>query len=158
MGKLLDIALRARPREPMRRLAEASVSVEAGIAGDARGRTRGRQLVVLGREGWEAACDALGERLPWTTRRANLLVEGVPLASTFGCRLRVGSVLLEITGECDPCHVMESARAGLRAALEPEWRAGVTCRVLEPGTLTPGAEVTLIHAPRGTGPASPPLR
>ncbi len=127
----------------MQELEIRAVSVEAGLEGDFRGRSRDRNVVVLSREGWETACAALGEALPWTTRRANLLVEGVELLHGQGRRLRVGEVLLEITDECAPCARMEEARAGLRAALAPDWRAGVTCRVVQGGWLRRGDAVAL---------------
>ncbi len=120
-----------------------AVSVEAGLDGDFRGRTRGRNVTVLSREGWEAACKALGDELAWTTRRANLLVEGVELPETTGARLAIGDVVLEVSGECAPCERMEEARPGLRDALSTEWRAGVECRVLSGGTVRRGDPVEL---------------
>ena len=127
----------------MRELPRATVSRETGVADDFRGGPGERQVTVLSREAWERACRAAGAELPWTTRRANLLVEGLELAETAGRRLVIGSVVLEVTGETDPCRRMDQQHAGLRTALEPEWRGGVTCRVLEPGPLAPGDEVLL---------------
>jgi MOSC domain-containing protein YiiM len=101
---------------------------------------------VLAEEAWRAACDAAGAELPWTTRRANLLVRGLDLAETIGRRLAVADVVLEITEETDPCQRMEDAHAGLRAALEPDWRGGVRCRVLTPGRIRAGDAVRLVDA------------
>lgn len=143
MGELLGIAIRSKSRAPMEELDSREVSSEAGLAGDFRGRAKGRNVTVLSREGWEAACADLGERLPWTTRRANLLVEGVDLAHSAGRQLRVGAVLLEITDECAPCQRMEDARSGLRAVLGRDWRAGVVCSVVEGGKLRVGDSVAL---------------
>jgi MOSC domain-containing protein YiiM len=85
----------------------------------------------------------LDAELPWTTRRANLLVEGIPLAHTEGRRLQIGGLLLEITGECDPCQRMDQAKPGLQDALTPDWRGGVLCRVLEGAEIKVGDAVSM---------------
>jgi MOSC domain-containing protein YiiM len=76
--------------------------------------------------------------LPWTDRRANLLIEGLQLEETTGRLLRVGDLLLEVTGETKPCDRMEEAAPGLRGALSSDWRGGVTCRVVEGGSISVG--------------------
>ena len=121
-------------------VSEAAVGVADGVAGDARGVRAGRQVTVVFREGWEAACRDLGVELPWTTRRANLLIEGVPVPRQ-GRRLVIGDAVLEVTQETQPCQVMEAAHRGLREALTPEWRGGVCCRVVQGGTIRIGDRV-----------------
>ena len=143
MGRLLEIATREKSRAPLDLRERAQVTAARGVDDDYRGGNTGRNVVVLGREGWEAACAALGRDVDWTVRRANLLVEGVALAETTGRRLRVGDVLLEITGECEPCARMEEAVSGLRVALASDWRAGVMCVVVEEGEIAAGDDVTL---------------
>ena len=85
--------------------------------------------------------------LPWTVRRANLLVESVRLPRAKGGILRIGAVVLEITGQTNPCHRMEEAQRGLLSALHPEWRGGVTCRVLKGGSVRTGDAVEVLVAP-----------
>lgn len=143
MGKLLNIAVRDASRAPMQSLQDAEITVSSGVAHDYRGTRENRQVTVLVREAWEAACADLGEDLPWTTRRANLLIEGVDLQESAGSHLCVGPVRLQITGETLPCSRMDEARQGLQAALAPAWRAGVTCRVLEGGTVRIGDPVRI---------------
>jgi len=140
---VLDLALRAKVREPMERRDAVRIDLDAGVSGDARGRTPRRQVVVVTREGWDAACRELGDVVPWTFRRGNVLVEGLALAGTTGRRLRLGGALLEITGECDPCENMDRQRQGLRRALVPDWRGGVMCRVLEAGPVRVGDAAVL---------------
>ena len=139
--RLLAIAVRHRSRGAMQELAEAEVTLDGGVADDFRGRTGRRQVTVLSLECWQAASREAGQpHLPWTTRRANLLVTGVDLAAAGV--LRIGEVELEVTGETAPCERMEEASPGLREALTPAWRGGVTCRVRQPGALRPGAPVS----------------
>ena len=137
-GKVLGVARRERTRGPMEQLQSAAVTVQAGVEGDLRGALKDRQVTVLAHESWQAACNDLGSELPWTTRRANVLVEGLTLAEQTGKTIRIGDVTLLITGETDPCVRMEEQAAGLRDALAPEWRGGVTCRVTAGGSIAVG--------------------
>ena len=52
-------------------------------------------------------------------------------------------VLVEITQECAPCERMEALHPGLRAALEPDWRAGARARVLRGGEVAVGDEIRI---------------
>ncbi len=140
MGHLLAIARAPVKRGALFPISEAVIGVRDGIAGDARGIRAGRQVTVVFREGWEAACRDLGVELPWTTRRANLLVEGVPVPRE-GRRLVIGAAVLEVTQETQPCQIMEAAHRGLRAALTPDWRGGVCCRVVQGGAIRIGDRV-----------------
>ena len=141
-GKLAGIAKAAQLRMPLEEMQSARVSVEAGIDGDIRGRKRDRQITVLFRESWDDACRELGVSLPWTTRRANLLVEGVAAPQMAGGKIRIGDVVLEIRMETDPCDLMERAHSGLKSALTPDWRGGVCCNVVTGGELRIGDSVS----------------
>lgn len=140
MGRLIGIARMVQKRAAPEVLEVAEIGLSDGIAGDVHGKSRRRQVTVLFREGWEAACAQLGAELPWTTRRANLLVEGVRVPPA-GARLSIGPVVLQVQFETDPCDIMERAHPGLRKALTPEWRGGVCCSVLVAGRVHPGDPV-----------------
>lgn len=101
MGQLLGIARAARKREPLVETDQADVTVELGLTGDARGNKPRRQVTLLFREGWESACRDVGAILPWTTRRANLLIEGVAIPPV-GSQVAIGDILLEVTDETEP--------------------------------------------------------
>jgi MOSC domain-containing protein YiiM len=138
MGRLAAIARKSSKGAPMEELSEARISEAAGLEGDARGQPGSRQITVVATGGWAAACADLGAEVPWTLRRANLLVEGVELPRTAGTWLNIGDVVLEVTGETTPCERMDQEHAGLRAALAPDWRAGCSCRVLSGGDVSVG--------------------
>jgi MOSC domain-containing protein YiiM len=138
-GRLLGIASRERPGDPLQTCDGIEIGPD-GLPGE-RKRSRKRQITVLAREDWEAACAEAGAALPWTTRRANLLVEGISLARSTGQKLRIGGALLQVTAETGPCAQMDAAHRGLRRALEPEWRGGVSCRVLEAAPIRSGDPV-----------------
>jgi len=140
MGRLIGIARAKEKLAPLEEMQTALVTIGDGIEGDARGRNTDRQVTILFREGWDAACAEVGARLPWTARRANLFVQDVPTPRT-GARLSIGDVVLQVTKETKPCHMMDMAHMGLRVALRPEWRGGVCCNVVQGGTIKLGDEV-----------------
>ena len=142
-GKLIAIARAAELRAPLQEVQSSNVTIEAGIDGDARGRKLNRQVTVLFRESWDDACRELGVTLPWTTRRANLLVAGVAAPQATGGKIQIGEVTLEVKQETDPCHLMEQAHVGLKSALTPEWRGGVCCKVLSGGRISVGDAVSI---------------
>ncbi|PTQ11652.1 MOSC domain-containing protein [Sphingomonas oleivorans] len=150
-GRLLGIARKARPRGDVETIDHATIGIDTGIAGDFRGTIRPgksgrRQITILSAEDWKVATAGLGLSLDWSVRRANLLVEGIALPRVPGARLRIGSAVLEITGECDPCSRMEEIATGLKAVLTPEWRGGRTARVIAGGNLCVGDEISIEEA------------
>lgn len=143
MAQLLGIAIKPERKGAMCLHEEAVLDPQQGLHGDCRGKPGKRQLTLMSLSDWQVACDELGVTLPWQTRRANLLVDQLPLYQATGRRIRLGEALLEITGETDPCERMEQAQAGLFQALLPDWRGGVTCRVLNGGVIRVGMAVIL---------------
>lgn len=147
MITLTGIARKPASRAPMQEMEQASIRTESGLDKDFRGKPGKRQLTVLSHEAWQQACDELGKQLPWTTRRANLLVKGIDFSpDDVGKVLSIGEVRLEITRETDPCKRMDEAQDGLKQALMPDWRGGVCCRVLHPGEIHLGDTVSLDEA------------
>jgi MOSC domain-containing protein YiiM len=142
-GRVVAIARKEKSRAPMEELGSASVTSEAGVDGDYRGNPDDRQVTVVTRESWQAACAELGKEIPWTTRRANIFIEGLRVEGKLGKTIRIGDLRLQITGETDPCSRMEEQVAGLRQALTPDWRGGVTCRVVNSGDIAVGDTVEL---------------
>src|SRR3569623_2054963 len=147
-GTLAGIARHARPKGPREVLGHTRVTVEAGIAGDFRGAvTPGgkgrRQITLMERRDWDAAMAELERDIPWQERRVNLLVEGIDLPQQPGVLLRIGDVVVKITGECDPCSRMETIAAGLKAALTPDWRGGALAQVISGGDIAVGDEIRI---------------
>ncbi len=149
MGRLLGIAVRSAPRAPMETQDKISISQQNGLQGDYRGRYGPRQITVLSQEAWQAACQEVQTDLSWTARRANLLISGIELERTTRQILQIGPVRLAITGETDPCERMDMQHLGLRQALVPAWRGGVTCFVMTPGEIQLGDEVQLLSSTDG---------
>lgn len=143
MAKLLGIAIKPQRLQPMHLLSIAELSIARGVVGDSRGKPGPRQVTLMSQTAWHAACKELGVLLPWTERRANLLVEDLPLYQSVGLQIVIGDTVLEITGETDPCSRMETAHPGLYEVLARDWRGGVCCRVLQGGQLALGMDVKM---------------
>ena len=142
MSRLKAIAIRNRSRIPMQPIDSAKITLANGILGDFRGPQTGRQITVLSEIAWQKACESLDLQLPWTTRRANLLVDGVEFSeSDIGKTIRIGEAELTITEETAPCSLMDQQHQGLRSALVPDWRGGVCCNVIKPGEIQIGDSV-----------------
>ena len=142
MSSVKAIAIRKRPRAQMQTVDNVQISVKNGIKGDFRGSQRGRQVTILSESAWQKTCHELDTELPWTIRRANLLVDGIEFDATWiGKTLHVGEAELVVTGETDPCSRMDEQHRGLTAALTPEWRGGISCDVVKPGAIKIGDQV-----------------
>ncbi len=138
-GTIRGIAIKNRPRVPMQSIDSARVSVQSGILGDFRGAQAGRQVTLLSEPTWQTVCSELDTDLPWTTRRANILVDKVEFDASFvGRRIRIGDVELVVTQETVPCSNMDAQHQGLTAALVPDWRGGICCDVISPGDIRIG--------------------
>jgi MOSC domain-containing protein YiiM len=147
-GTLLGIARHACPRGLMETVDQAEIGLETGVRGDFRGALKPgrnkRQVTVMTAECWQAAIAELGASIAWELRRVNLLVDGLELEGTKGAMISfAGGVVLEVTGECDPCSRMEKIAPGLKAALLPHWRGGVTTIVRQEGRIAVGDSVRI---------------
>jgi MOSC domain-containing protein YiiM len=136
-GRVVWIGLRpARRRVPVI-VTEAQAVAGRGLVGD-RGEVRPsrvRQVTLIDAAAISAAAARLGlATIDPALLRRNVVVEGVDFVAARGQRLRVGEVLLAITGPCDPCARMEEAlgEGGFEALRD---RGGLTATVLEGGIL-----------------------
>lgn len=146
---LCGIAIKApekvKPEKERRiTLVEKALIVPYGIEGNRVGN-QSRQVTVLSAEQWEEACAIAGTNEPWHRRRAQLCIRGHRFSpEDKGKRIRFGEAVLEITGETEPCKRMNEVAQGLKDALTPLWRAGVTCRVIETGEIAVGMPCSFI--------------
>jgi MOSC domain-containing protein YiiM len=145
MGRLAGIARRDEKRAPMETLDQADVSDQTGVALDSRGKPGERTVTVVSARAWREVCAELGQDIPWTTRRANLLVDDIDLPRSAGPIIEIGGIRLKVMVEVNPCSRMDEQVAGLTAALTPEWRGGVGCTVLQGGAIAVGDPVAILE-------------
>jgi len=125
----------------MREVEEAKAVADRGFASCIHGRPGSkRQVLLMDME----TLSLLGVE-PGRVKE-NITTRGLPLSELAqGERLRVGEALLEVTGPCGPCHLMNDIRSGLQEELRG--RRGILCRVLEGGWIRKGDPVAMMdHA------------
>jgi MOSC domain-containing protein YiiM len=135
----------------METLDRVAVTATEGVRGDFRGAkasakpARKRQVSLIEADCVTAAMSEAGATLAWSDCRRNLLVQGLRLPREEGLRVQIGGTLvLEITGECEPCERMDALHDGLCAALTPDWRGGFLGRVIEDGEIAVGDEIRIL--------------
>ena len=143
LGTVKGIAVRDASRAPMKEQQQVEVTLQHGIVQDYRG-TGLRQVTFLDLGQWQEVLAELGIDLPWYTRRANVLIEGIDLPATVGWRLQVGACRFAIGGETTPCDRMDELQPGLRRILTPALRGGVWGKVLQGGALRVGDAVQVL--------------
>ena len=146
MGVLEAIWVKRVHRGPMDARESATLIAGKGLEGSV-GRSSRRQVTLIEREVWDALMRETGANAPPSTRRANLMVSGVPLFDTRKRILRIGDTRLEIAGETKPCERMEEAVPGLRAAMYRDWRGGAFAKVIAGGVIRVGDTVEWVQEP-----------
>lgn len=138
---IIGIAIAPEPKAVMIELPSVTITRESGILQNHRGAAKlwrnKRQVTILSLVRWNDACKDLGVDLPWSMRRANICLDTFsPGQHLIGAKLFLGEeVILQITGETEPCNRMDALFPGLQAALQHKWRGGVTCTVITGGTV-----------------------
>ena len=141
MGKLEKIWLKENKGEPMVVVEEVNSLANQGLLGNTT-EMKHRQVTILSAEDWSNVEKEFGFAIDPIIRRANFLVTGVQLKKTKGKLLNIGSMRIEITGETKPCQQMDTALAGLQAALSTDWRGGAHGTILNDTSIRIGDPVT----------------
>ena len=145
VGKVKAIAHRAVDGDTMMEITSCNVLPGRGL--DTENRRPGkREITLVSAESWAEVCREMGRQIPWWTRRANLLIEGIDLAATIGQRIRIGPVEIHIHGETKPCKLMDAQVQGLTRVMVPNVRGGIHGQVLTGGTIRVGDSVSVVLA------------
>ncbi len=137
-GELVWIGLRAERGGPIVSVDEVLASEKQGLVGDHyHGNNKKRQVTLVQQEHLEVVESIVGRAVCPSDMRRNLVVRGINLLTLKKSRFRIGSVLLEATGLCQPCSKMENnlGPGGFNAM---RGHGGITARVIEDGILRPG--------------------
>jgi MOSC domain-containing protein YiiM len=142
-GRVTWIGLRPARKVAMHAVATVPVDPGSGLPGDRwQGRASGnRQVTLIQAEHLPIIARFLGrDAVGPDLLRRNILVEGINLLALKGRRFRLGSAVLEATGECHPCSRMEAA-LGPGGYNAMRGHGGITARILEAGVVTLGDAV-----------------
>lgn len=150
VGRLEEIWLSPGRKQPLVQASEAAVHVGTGLEGDhhaskPRSRPSRRQVSCIQAEHIGVIAALSGNpAVTAETLRRNLVISGIPLLPLKKARFRVGEVLFEGTGPCDPCSRMERA-IGPGGYNAMRGHGGLTLRVLEGGVVRVGDPVVKVE-------------
>ena len=116
-----------------------------GLVGDRYAGGRGKRGVTLllaeHRQAIAALAGLSAVEPEWLRR--NVVVSGVPVIAFKARRFRIGEVLLEGTGPCDPCSKMEAA-LGPGGYNAMRGHGGLCARIVEGGRMRLGDAVVAV--------------
>jgi len=143
-GEVLWIGLRPGHRQPVESVDGAEAVPGNGLVGDrfrGRGDESQRQVTLIQAEHLTAVGSFLGGGpIDPTLTRRNIVVSGINLLALKDKRFRIGDAVLEYTGNCHPCSLMEdSLGPGGYNAMRSH--GGITARVVEGGLIRVGDSV-----------------
>lgn len=136
---IVSLRLCLGSREPMKEVTQANFITGQGMQGDRHLRSDGlrakRQVLIMDVE----TLNHFG--LEPGQVRENVTLEGLDLSTiSAGDRVSLGAdVVLEITGDCEPCARMDEIRPGLKE--EIDGKRGVLAFVEKGGVVSIGSEV-----------------
>ncbi len=135
-----------RPARHAAMIAPASMTLIAGhnIEGDRYRTSRdgARQVTLIAAEDIAAIAAFLGrETIAPDLLRRNIVTRGVNLTALKSARFRIGTALLEGSGDCAPCSRMEEA-LGPGGYNAMRGHGGITARIIEGGEVRVGDGIT----------------
>ena len=144
-GRLEWIGVRPQRREPVIEVAEIEARTDRGLTGDySSGKPgRRRQVTLIQHEHLPVIGALVANAVTPAQLRRNLVISGINVLALKSEVFRIGEVLLEGTGTCEPCSKMEPAlgNGGYNAL---RGHGGITARVLVGGILRIGDEVRVV--------------
>ena len=138
-GSIISMRLCVGSRDPMKEVNDANFITGQGMEGDRHlrsdGRRSNRQVLIMDSETLSHF-----DLLPGQVRE-NVTVTGLDFSSiSAGDKVSLGGdVILEITGDCEPCARMDELRPGLKD--EIDGKRGLLAFVEKGGVVSVGAEV-----------------
>ena len=144
-GRIEWIGVRPQPRAAMTEISTVEARVDRGLTGDYRAQRPGsrRQVTLIQCEHLDVVGALLGHDAirPHQARR-NLVVSGINVLALKDETFKIGEVVLEGTGVCQPCSKMEaSLGSGGYNALRGH--GGITARIIAGGVIRVGDALTV---------------
>lgn len=139
-GGVVWLGIRPARLVPMLHPEAITLTPGQGVDGDhyASATQGARQVTLISAEHLAAIGSYLGrDSAPPELLRRNVVVQGINLAALKGRSFRLGTAVLESSGDCHPCSKMERllGTGGYNAV---RGHGGITARVLEGGEIRLG--------------------
>jgi MOSC domain-containing protein YiiM len=139
-GVLEYIAIRPDRASDIQILDQAILIEGHGIHGDHYQKSGNREVTLIQAEDLEVIGRQMNKNLtPGITRR-NLVIKGFDLLSVRTSRFRIGEVILEGTGDCRPCELMNKklGNGGMDIMLG---KGGITAKIIKGGIIRSGESI-----------------
>ena len=145
VGRVEWIGLRPSRAVSMQSVEAVEAVTGKGLVGDRYVGASGKRGITLIQAEHLPVVAALAghDHVSAATLRRNLVVAGIPLVALKDRRFRIGEVLLEGTGPCDPCSRMEDA-LGPGGYNAMRGHGGICARIVSGGMIRPGDRVEAI--------------
>ena len=139
-GRVMWIGLRPARRAAMLPVERAALIAGQGLDGDRYASTHDgpRQVTLIAAEDLAAIASFLGgDAIDPMLLRRNIVTSGINLMALKDRRFRIGSAMLETSGDCAPCSRMEQTLGpgGYNAV---RGHGGICARVVESGEVRVG--------------------
>ncbi len=146
-GRVCWIGLRPHKGAPLDVVQEVAADVEQGLIGDRFNGRPGaaRQVTLIQQEHLQAVALILSRDAvdPALVRR-NIVVAGINLLALKKHRFRIGDAVLEATGNCQPCSLMER-QLGAGGYNAMRGHGGITATVVQGGRICVGDHVCFLQ-------------
>ena len=142
-GKVEWIGVRPARHETMKVVETVRIDKDTGLDGDRYAKAGGnRQVTLIQGEHLDGLASMLGiDPVSPATVRRNIVVRGINLLALKEKQFRIGGALLEYTGLCHPCSLMEEilGPGGYNAM---RGHGGITATVISGGDVRIGDSVS----------------
>jgi len=142
-GRVQWIGLRPARDVDMREVQAIEATAGQGLRGDRYASASGKRGITLIQAEHLPAIAALSghDAVAPSLLRRNVVVKGIPLIALKYREFRIGEVLLQGTGPCEPCSRMETA-LGPGGYNAMRGHGGICARIVQGGILRIGDEVS----------------
>ena len=143
LGKVEFISIRPEKRGIPVAVASVVINKENGLEGDHYAKVGNRMVTLIQQEHLDAVASILKKKIDPLLTRRNIVVSGINLISLKDKQFKIGSTILETTGECVPCKRMEE-NFGAGGYNAMRGHGGITCKVIEAGACSVGDPVEMV--------------
>lgn len=142
-GEVVWIGVRPKKRADMTVLNKVKAKFDTGLDGDRYDKDGKRQVTLIQFEHLLAATAIMKTAVRPEMVRRNIVIKGLNLLALKEQQFKIGSVILETTGQCHPCSRMEQ-NLGAGGYNAMRGHGGITAKIIKGGEIKIGDKVRLV--------------